>query len=114
MPRLCKKVPIEAALVTPFLLLPELASHEQQLLAGMPVHEGVIGTQVCEPLPVIARHPAEDRTLAVHHFVMRERQDEILEERIVQTEHDVAVMVLAMDRILADVIEGVVPPPHAP
>src|SRR4029450_10607024 len=54
------------------------------------------------------------RTLPVHDLTMAKRQDEILEECVVQTEQDLAVMVAAVDRVFADVIEGVVHPPHVP
>ena len=66
----------------------------------MTEHESVIGAQIREPLPVVARHAAEDRALAVHDFVVRQRQDEILGECVVQAERDLLVMVLAIDRIL--------------
>ena len=66
----------------------------KQLLAGMPEHKAVIGAQVGEALPLISRHAAEDRTFAVHDLIMGKRQDEILEECVVQTEQDLAVMVV--------------------
>ena len=111
---LLEQVPVERMIVIPFALLAELAAHEQQLLAGMAEHEAVIGAQVGKALPVVAGHAAEDRALAVHDFVMRQRQDEIFRERVVQAEQDVAVMVLAVDRILADVFQRVVHPAHVP
>ena len=80
----------------------------------MAEHEAVIGAQIGKALPVVARHAAEDRALAVHDFVVRQRQDEIFRKRVVQAEQDVAVMMLAMDRILADVVQRVVHPAHVP
>src|ERR1700723_1457699 len=80
----------------------------------MSEHEGIIDTQISEALPVVAGHPAQDRTLAVHDFVMRQRQNEILREGIMQAEQDIAVMMLAMDRILADVVQRVMHPAHVP
>src|SRR5262249_36529841 len=62
----------------------------------------------------IARHAPENRTLAVHNLVMGERQDEVLEERVMQAEKDLAVMMLAVDRIFADVFERIVHPSHVP
>ena len=59
----------------------------------MAEHEGVVGAQIGEALPAVARHAAEDRAFAVHDFVVRQRQDEVLEEGVEQAEHDVAVMV---------------------
>ena len=111
---LIEQMPVERVIVVPLALLAELAAHEQQLLAGMAEHEAVIGAQVCEALPVVAGHAAEDRPLAVHDLVVRQRQDEIFRERIVQAEQDLVVVMLAVDRILADVVQRVVHPPHVP
>src|SRR6266404_9197442 len=109
-----EKVPIKRVVMAPFALLAELAAHEQQLLAGMAEHEAVIGAQIGKALPFVAWHAAENRTLAVHDLVMGERQDEVLEERVVQTEKDLAVMMLAVDWIFANVFERIVHPSHVP
>ena len=61
----------------------------------------VIGAQIGEFLPAVARHLAEQRALAVHHLVMGQRQNEILGEGIEQPERQVVVMVVAVDRVLA-------------
>ena len=100
--------------MAPFALLAELAPHEHQLLAGMAEHEAVIGPQIGETLPVVAGHAAENRAFAVHDLVVRQRQNEIFRKRVVQAERDLAVVMLAIDRILADVVERVVHPPHVP
>src|SRR5215469_1026314 len=113
-PGVLEKMPIKRMIVAPFVLLAELAAHEQELLAGVTEHEAVISAQVGEALPLIARHAPENRTLAVHNLVMGERQDEVLEKRVVQAEKDLAVMMLAVDRIFADVFERVVHPSHVP
>src|SRR5262249_40542964 len=109
-----EKMPIKRMIMAPFVLLAELAAHEQERLAGVTEHEAVISAQIGKALPFIARHAPENRTLAVHNLVMGERQDEVLEERVVQAEKDLAVMMLAVDRIFADVFERVVHPPHVP
>src|SRR6266566_85778 len=114
MPGVLEKMPVKRMIVAPFALLAELAAHEQELLAGMAEHEAIIGAQIGKALPFVARHAAENRTLAVHDLVMGERQDEVLEERVVQTEKDLAVMMLAVDRIFADVFERIVHPSHVP
>src|SRR6266566_4694215 len=114
MPRLLEKMPVERMVMAPFVFLAELAAHEQELLAGMAEHEAVISAQIGKALPFIARHAAENRTLAVHDLVMGERQDEVLEECVMQTEKDLAVMMLAVDRVFADVFERVVHPSHVP
>src|SRR5262245_54606397 len=72
-----EQMPIERMVVPPFRLLTELVAHEQQLLAGVPEHEAVVGAQVRKALPFVTRHAAENGALAVHYLVMRERQDEV-------------------------------------
>src|SRR5436309_135217 len=74
MQRLIQQMPVERMIVLPLAFLGEFVAHEEELLAGMAVHESVIGAQVGEPLPVVARHATEERALAMHDFVVRERQ----------------------------------------
>src|SRR5262245_59320637 len=100
--------------MSPFALLGELAAHEQELLAGVTEHEAIICAQIGKALPLVTRHAAEKRTLAVDDLIVRERQDEIFEKGIMQAEKDLAVMMLAVDRIFADVFECVVHPSHVP
>src|SRR5215831_1756882 len=50
-----QQMPVERMTVAPFLLLRELVPHEVELLARMAEHEAVIGAQVGEALPVVAR-----------------------------------------------------------
>ena len=54
------------------------------------------------------------RPFAVHHFVVRDRQHEILREGVEQAEGDVVVVELAVDRVLAEVVQHVVHPAHVP
>ena len=70
------------AVLAPFVALGELLAHEQQLLARIAPHEAVIGAQVGELLPVVARHLGEQRAFAVHDLVVGQRQHEILAERV--------------------------------
>ena len=98
----------------PFAFLAELAAHEDQLLAGMAPHEGVVGAQIGKALPAVAGHAPEDRALAVHHLVMRQRQDEVLAEGIEQAEGEPVVMVAPVDGIARHVVERVMHPAHVP
>src|SRR6266545_7910674 len=108
---LFEQVPVERVLVPPFLLLRKFIAHEQQLLAGVTEHEAVVDTQVREALPTVARHPAKERALAMHYFIVRQRQYEILSEGVKEPERDLMMMILAMNRILADERERVIHPP---
>jgi hypothetical protein len=58
--------------------LTELGAHEQELLARMSEHVGVEQPEIGETLPFVAGHAVDHRALAVHHFVVRERQHEVL------------------------------------
>ena len=77
-----EKMPVETLIVVPLPLLGDLAAHEEKLLAGMSPHEAVIGAQIRETLPPVPWHPAEERPLAVHDFVVAQRQDEVLAEGV--------------------------------
>src|SRR5207245_11575606 len=112
LPWIFDNMPVERMVMAPFAFLGELVSHEQKLLAGMTKHEAVVGAQIGEALPIVARHAADERALAVHNLVMGERQDEVFEKGVMQAEKDLAVMMLAVKRIFADVFERVVYPPY--
>src|SRR5579872_6546226 len=112
MVRLGEQMPIEAGVVIPFAPLTELAAHEEQLLARACPHIGVERAQVGELAPAVARHFVEQRALAVHDLIMRERQDEILAPRVHQPEGEIAMMKAAENRIEAEVAERVVHPAH--
>ena len=111
---LLRQMPVEAVIVIPLDELAELTTHEQQLLAWMcdPVREE--RAQAGKLLPVIARHLADQRTLAVHDLIVRERQHEVLAERIHEGERDLVVVPLAVDRVERHVLEHVVHPAHVP
>ena len=76
------EMPFQAGVVVPLTPLPELSSHEQHFLAGMPVHEAIEGTEVGKALPLVAGHFVEQRPLSVHHFIVRKYQDEVFIEGI--------------------------------
>src|SRR5207248_5973818 len=76
-PGIAEQVPVEALIMIPFAPLAELVAHEHQLLAGMAEHVAEERAQRGALLPDVARHLVEQRAFAVHHLVMRERQNEI-------------------------------------
>jgi hypothetical protein len=81
-----KNVPFQAFFVRPFAPLSELTAHEQQLLARMGPHLPVQRAQIGELLPFVARHLANQRALAVHDFIVRQRKKEILGKGIPDAE----------------------------
>ena len=62
-------------IVIPLSPLAKLAAHKQQLLARMGPHETQISAQVGKLLPAITGHFVDQRMLAMHHFVMGDRQE---------------------------------------
>ena len=89
-----EQVPVEARVVVPLLPLPDLAAHEEQLLAGLGPHVREQQPQVGELLPVVARHLREQRALQVHDLVVRERQHEVLGVLVHPAERQLGVVEL--------------------
>src|SRR5271165_7008947 len=109
-----KERPVELPVMITLAPLADLPSHEEQLLAGMGVHIHVESSQVRELLPVVAWHLAEHGAFAMHHFIMREGQNEVLSESIEQRESQVVLVITAVDRVFLHVFEHVMHPPHVP
>jgi hypothetical protein len=61
---------------------------------------GIQRAQVGVLLPLVAGHLVQHRLLAVHHFVVRERQHEVLGEGIQHAEGQLAVVILAVHRVV--------------
>ena len=114
MERRAEEMPVELGIEIPLAALRKFLAHEDELLAGMRPHEAVEGPEIGELLPVVARHLAEHRALAVHHLVMAERQHEILGEGVEQAEGQLVVMESAEHGIERHVVERVVHPAHVP
>src|ERR1700722_3170616 len=109
-----EEIPLEAGIVVPLRPLAEFVAHEQQLLSWVAEHETVEKAQVCEFLPVVARHLANHGAFAIDDFVMREGQNKIFSEGVDQAEGDFVLMVGAKHRILRGVIQHIVHPAHVP
>ncbi len=77
-------------------------------------HVGTEPPVVGALLPLVARHLVEQRPLAVHHFVVRDRQHELLRPRVNERERDQRVMVATVDRVECRVPQRVVHPAHVP
>ena len=105
---------MDLALAVPLVPLRELAAHEQQLLAGVGVLVQIEQAQARELLPLVAGQLADHRALSVHHLVVREGQHEVFGKCVEQPERQQVVVVVTVDRVLGEVREGVVHPPHVP
>ena len=109
-----KQVPLKAFLMCPLPPLAELVTHEQQLLTRLGIHIAEKQPQVGEFLPVVARHLTQQGTLTVDDLIVRQRQCEVLVKGIYHAEGQTILVVLAVDRVLAHVFQGVVHPAHVP
>ena len=109
-----QKMPIQTLVVVPFPDLPKFTAHEQQLFARMPKHETQVSPQIGKFLPGITGHFVQQRTLAMHHFVVRNRQYKIFTEGVGQAKCQFAVMVLSVHRVARHIGQGVVHPAHVP
>lgn len=96
------EMPIQAGVMVPFPPLAELSAHEQHFFAGVAVHIAIEQPEVRKPLPDIAGHFVEQRSFAVHHFVMREGEDKILAEGVEQTKRQLVLMKPAVDRVVLE------------
>ena len=112
--RLFEQRPVEVAVVRPLAPLPQLGAHEEELAPRMHIQEPEQQTQRGPLLPRIAGHAAQQRPLAVHHLVVRQRQHEPLGVGVQHRERQLAVVPAAMHRIARDVFEHVVHPAHVP
>src|ERR1700687_1571845 len=112
--RKVEKMPIEARVVGSLLPLTELAAHEEQLLARLPVHPPVKHSEVGELLPFVARHFRNERTFQMNDFIVTQHQNEMLSERVEERKRDVAVMKPSINRIERHVFQEVVHPTHVP
>src|SRR3989442_10325946 len=107
-------MPVEAPVVVTLASLPDLAAHEEELLARVRPHVRVEGAKVGKLLPVVAGHLGEERTLAVHDLVVRERQHEVLRPGVQEAERQLVVAAFSVDPVPGPIVEGVGPPPPGP
>ena len=114
MPRLLEEMPVEARLVVPLAPLPELSSHEEELLPRLRVHVAEEQPQVGTLLPFVAGHLGEQRPFSIDDLVVRQRQDEVLGERVDHAKGQLAVVIFPVNRLVRHVGERVVHPAHVP
>ena len=109
-----KQKPVKLLGLIPFDKLGELRAHEGEFLARMGDHVCHEGTVAVELAVILAGHFVEERLLAVNHFVVGNRQDEVLAPGVVQGEDQFAVDIPAEDGVGLEVFELVVHPSHVP
>ena len=109
-----QQAPGELGLVIPFRRGAEFIAHKKQFSAGMGHHIGIQQAQVGKFLPVIARHLIEHRRFSVDHFIMAQREDEVLVKVVRHTEAELVLVVATEDGVKLEVVEGIVHPAHHP
>src|SRR5260370_12914980 len=109
-----ERVAVESRVMVPLVYLAEFAAQEQELLPGMPVHPCQEHPEIGKLLPFVAWHLRQQRTLAIHDFVVAEDKNKIFLKSVEQRECDVAVMQAAINRIETHLLEEVVHPTHDP
>ena len=109
-----QQMPVEAGVMVPLAALGKFVPHEQQFLARECPHPAVVGAQVSEFLPCVARHPIENRFFTVDHFIMRQRQDEVFSVVVEHPEGQFIVMILTINRVELHVVQGVMHPAEVP
>jgi hypothetical protein len=76
--------------------------------------ERQVRTHIGQLLPPVTWHLAQQRPLAVHNFIVTDREHEVLGVGIHHGERRLAVMVHAVDRILGNVLQRIMHPAHVP
>ena len=112
--RAFQQMPVKAGIVVPFAPLRKFVAHKQQLFAREGEHPAVVGAQVGKLLPRVPRHAVENGFLAVHHFIVRQRQHEVFGVVVEQPESELIVVILTINRVELHVVERVVHPAEVP
>ena len=110
-----QKSPLQLLILIPLVHLAEFLAHEQQFLARMAQHKAVGRPQVGKLLLVgRTRHLVHQGSLAVHHFVMGEHQDEILAVSVDHAEGQLSVVVISEIGVALHIAQEIVHPSHVP
>ncbi|CAH0210666.1 hypothetical protein SRABI106_01743 [Rahnella aquatilis] len=105
-------MPVEAGVKIPLTPLRKFIAHKQQFLTRMCPHKAVVSAQVGELLPHIAGHFIQQGFFTVYHFVVGQRQYEVLAVSVKHAECHEIVMIFAVNRIKLHIGQGVVHPAH--
>ena len=109
-----EEMPGETLRVVPLFGLGDVDPLEEQLFTGMGEHPTEEKARIGHLLPAVPGHLLNEGTFAVHDFIVTEDEDVVLVIGIDHREGRLAVVVLAMDRLVAHVAEGVIHPAHVP
>ena len=112
--RVLQKEPFKLFVIAPFDELRELVAHKAEHPAGMTRRIQRQQPRARKLPPPVARHPPDERALAVHDLVVAEREDIVLAEGVHHRERQKAVIVFAAVKVDGHIPERVVHPAHVP
>ena len=106
--------PLDGLVVAPLNKLADLVAHKVELGTG--VHHLVESqrAQAGKLAPPVARHAADERTLAVHDLIVAQRANKVLGKGVHDGERQQPVVAGAPRKIGLHVVQGVVHPAHVP
>lgn len=98
-----EKPPIELAVGVPFTALTKFATHEQEHLTREKPLITKESAEIGEATPVISGHAGKQGAFAVDDFIVGKREDKVFVMMIKHRESEIVLVVLAMDRVAAEV-----------
>ena len=112
--RILKQIPVELSFLAPLLLLCELLSHEQKLLATVSHHKCISCHEVFEFIRLKARHFVEHRAFQMHNLIVRQHKDVILTLVVAHRKCHLVVVIFTEIWIQLHIIKEVMHPSHVP
>ena len=114
MPEIVGQSPVYFAVFVPLAVLCKILPHEQQLFARMRVLEGVQGLErgklVFNPTGSLAEH----RLFEMHDLVVTKDKHVIFGEGVIRRVRELAMLPVAVYRVLFQVLQSIVHPAHVP
>src|SRR6266571_3859794 len=105
-------MPIQAFRKIPFMPLPKLSPHKEQLFAWMTPHIAIERPRVGELLPEVARHLVNHRAFEINYLVMGKRQHEVFGVSIHEREGDIVMVKASINGVLMHILEHIMHPTH--
>ena len=106
--------PLDGLVIAPLNKLADLVAHKVELGTGVRHLVESQRAQAGKLAPPVARHAADQRTLAVHDLVVAQRANEVLGKGVHDGEREQPVVAGTPRKIGLHVVQGVVHPAHVP
>src|SRR5262245_45883221 len=101
---LLQKMPVQTLGLSPLTPLSKLTTHEQKFSARVSPHVSIQRSQLRKLLLHSPWHLVQERTLHVHNFVVRKRQDEVFAPCVNQPKSERVMVSCAKKRISLEVL----------